>query len=200
MTKGTRRSSGRDATTGTGPAPGAAPPAEPPPAAPVIDLMAFADWMAASAANTQESAAADPERSFVAFRLDREEFAVPIESVREVLRVEVVARVPQAPPHVRGVANVRGRILPVVEIRTRVGLKPLVPNDASRIVVLEVAGRGLGLLVDGNVRVVKVTASSLEPPPAEVVSARTDYVVGVAKRPDGLLILLDPSRTLVVKI
>lgn len=200
MTRGTRKGSGRDAAAETGPAPGAAPPAEAPPAAPVIDLMAFADWMAASAANTQESAAADPERSFVAFRLDREEFAVPIESVREVLRVEVVARVPQAPPHVRGVANVRGRILPVVEIRTRVGLKPLVPNDASRIVVLEVGGRALGLLVDGNVRVVKVTASSLEPPPAEVVSARTDYVVGVAKRPDGLLILLDPSRTLVVKI
>ena len=57
----------------------------------------------------------------------------------------------------------------------------------------------LGLLVDGNVRVVKVRASQVEPPPEEIVSARTDYVTGVAKREEGLLILLEPEKTLVVK-
>ena len=143
--------------------------------------------------------AADEERTFVAFLLDREEFGLPVESVREVLRVGEVTRVPQAPTHIRGVTNVRGSILPVVEVRTRIGLGPLDPGPDARIVVLEVGERALGLLVDRVTRVAKVRVSEIEPPPAEVVTARTDYVVGVAKRPEGLLILLDPAKTLVVK-
>jgi purine-binding chemotaxis protein CheW len=94
---------------------------------------------------------------------------------------------------------VRGRILPVVEIRTRIGLPALSPTADSRIVVLEVGTRMLGLLVDGDARVAKAKASEIEPPPEEIVSKRSDYVTGVAKRPEGLLILLDPERTLVVK-
>jgi purine-binding chemotaxis protein CheW len=97
------------------------------------------------------------------------------------------------------VTNVRGSILPVVEIRTRIGLPPLDPGPRARIVVLEIGDRAIGLLVDRVTRVAKVRAPEIEPPPAEVVTARTDYVVGVAKRPEGLLILLDPGKTLVVK-
>ena len=119
--------------------------------------------------------------------------------MREILRVGEVTRVPQAPPHIRGVTNVRGSILPVVEIRTRIGLPPLDPGPHARIVVLEVGERALGLLVDRVTRVAKVRVSEIEPPPAEIVTTRTDYVVGVAKGPGGLLILLDPARTLVVR-
>jgi purine-binding chemotaxis protein CheW len=164
----------------------------------VVDLVAFADQLSAGAKG-RAAAEAVEERTFVAFLLDREEFGLPVASVREVLRVGELTRVPQAPPHIRGVTNVRGSILPVVEIRTRIGLGPLDPGPAARIVVLEVGERALGLLVDRVTHVVKVRATEIEPPPAEIVSARTDYVVGVAKRPGGLLILLDPAKTLVVK-
>ncbi len=163
-----------------------------------VDLLAFADWVAGG----QRRRAADfasEERTYVAFRLDREEFGLPVESVREILRVGETTRVPQAPPHIRGLMNVRGSILPVVEIRTRIGLAPLDPGPSARVVVLEVGDRVLGLLVDRVTRVTKVRVSEIEPPPAEVVTARTDYVVGVAKRAEGLLILLDPGKTLVVK-
>lgn len=163
-----------------------------------VDLLAFADWVSAGQRGRAE-AQADEERTYVAFLLDREEFGLPVESVREVLRVGEVTRVPQAPAHIRGVTNVRGSILPVVEIRTRIGLSPLDPGPLARIVVLEVGERALGLLVDRVTRVAKVRVSEIEPPPAEVVTARTDYVTGVAKRPEGLLILLDPGKTLVVK-
>ena len=163
-----------------------------------VDLLAFADWVSSGQKN-RGAAEAEEERTFVAFVLDREEYGLPVESVREVLRVGEVTRVPQAPPHIRGVTNVRGSILPVVEIRTRIGLPPLDPGPEARVVVLEVGERALGLLVDRVARVAKVRLAEIEPPPAEVVTARTDYVVGVAKRPDGLLILLDPGRTLVVK-
>jgi len=163
-----------------------------------VDLLAFADWVSSGQKN-RGAAEAEEERTFVAFVLDREEYGLPVESVREVLRVGEVTRVPQAPPHIRGVTNVRGSILPVVEIRTRIGLPPLDPGPEARVVVLEVGERALGLLVDRVARVAKVRLGEIEPPPAEVVTARTDYVVGVAKRPEGLLILLDPGRTLVVK-
>lgn len=175
-----------------------APPPAPPAADGAVDLLAFADWVS-TGQKGRAVAAAEKERSFVAFLLDREEFGLPVESVREVLRVGEVTRVPQAPPHIRGVTNVRGSILPVVEVRTRIGLGPLDPGPSARIVVLEVGERALGLLVDRVTRVAKVRISEIEPPPAEVVTARTDYVVGVAKRPEGLLILLDPGKTLVVK-
>jgi len=163
-----------------------------------VDLVAFADQLAAGQ-KARGAAEAVEERTYVAFRLDREEYGLPVGSVREVLRVGEVTRVPQAPPHIRGVTNVRGSILPVVEIRTRVGLGPLDPGPGARIVVLEVGERALGLLVDRVSHVVKVRVTEIEPPPAEIVTARTDYVVGVAKRPGGLLILLDPAKTLVVK-
>ncbi|KAA0256574.1 MAG: chemotaxis protein CheW [Acidobacteria bacterium] len=176
-----------------------APPAPAPaPENAAVDLLAFADLVAAGQAR-RGAEEAEEERTYVAFRLDREEFGLPVESVREVLRVGEVTRVPQAPAHIRGVTNVRGSILPVVEIRTRIGLSPLDPGPSARIVVLEVGERALGLLVDRVTRVAKLRVSEIEPPPAEVVTARTDYVVGVAKRPEGLLILLDPGKTLVVK-
>ncbi len=187
-------------------------PASPPPPAPAeapaaatsgprrtVDLLAFADWVAEGEGAAAEAEAIDPERTFVAFRLAGEEFGVPIENVREILRVTEITRVPHAPPYIRGVTNVRGRILPVVEIRARVGLPPLSPTPDSRIVVLEVGTRTLGLLVDGGARVAKARQSQIEPPPEEIVSERSDYVRGVAKRAEGLLILLDPERTLVVK-
>jgi purine-binding chemotaxis protein CheW len=163
-----------------------------------VDLLAFADWVSAGQKGRAAAQAAE-ERTYVAFRLDREEYGLPVESVREILRVGETTRVPQAPPHIRGLTNVRGSILPVVEVRTRIGLAPLEPGPSARIVVLEVGERALGLLVDRVTRVTKVRVSEIEPPPAEVVTARTDYVVGVAKRADGLLILLDPGKTLVVK-
>lgn len=163
-----------------------------------VDLLAFADWVS-SDQKARVTAEAEEERTYVAFVLDREEYGLPVASVREVLRVGELTRVPQAPSHIRGVTNVRGSILPVVEIRTRIGLDPLEPGPAARVVVLEIGERALGLLVDRVTRVAKVRLSEIEPPPAEVVTARTDYVVGVAKRSDGLLILLDPGRTLVVK-
>jgi purine-binding chemotaxis protein CheW len=163
-----------------------------------VDLLAFADWISESSAKGA-SEIVDPERTFVSFRLGSEEFGFPIRNVREILRVGDITRVPHAPPYIRGVTNVRGRILPVVEIRTRIGLAPAAPTAASRIVVLEVGSRTLGLLVDGDARVSKARDSQIEPPPEEIVSSRSDYVSGVAKRPEGLLILLDPERTLVVK-
>jgi purine-binding chemotaxis protein CheW len=130
------------------------------------------------------------------FGLDREEFGIPVTQVREVIRVTEITRVPQVPPHVRGVTNLRGRILPVVEIRTRLGLEPAIVTPVSRIVVVEVLARVLGLLVDRVSQVTRLPADSVAPPPEEVVSAEADYVTGVARWDSRLIILLDLDKVL----
>lgn len=148
-----------------------------------------------------ESAPAAPavverELHLVVFRLEKEEYAIPIELVREVVRVADVTRVPHAPNHIRGVMNLRGRILPIVEIRTRLDLTPAVLTPASRVVVVEVAGRIVGLLVDAVGQVARVGESLIAAPPDEVRSAGAEAVTGVARVGNRLLVLLDLNRVL----
>ena len=171
--------------------------AAPPAADPVTPdgVLEFADQVAAQAAGLQ--APAPPATlHLITFRLDGEEFGLPVETVREVIRVGDITRVPQSPAHIRGVTNLRGRILPVVEIRTRLGLTPLVPRSTARIIVAEVRGRVLGLLVDSVAQVQKVPTERVVGAPDEVRSAHTDYITGVVQLYDRLLILLDLARAL----
>ena len=158
-------------------------------------LLGFADTLEVTAA---AAPVAGPELHLVTFALDREEFGVPVGRVREVTRVGEITRVPQTPPHVRGVTNLRGRVLAVVEIRSRLGLEPAVITPSSRIVVVDVLGRVLGLLVDRVSQVTKVPAECVVPAPEEVVSAETDYVSGVARWNSRLIILLDLDKVLLL--
>ena len=161
-------------------------------------LLEFADSVTVTDAPAQVAPAAPPLH-LVTFVLDREEFGIPIGRVREVLRVGDITRVPEAPPHIRGVTSVRGRILPVVELRTRLGLAGLGEPDArARIVVVEAHGRVLGLLVDAVNQVVNVPADSVLAPPGEVLSAQTDYVTGIGRLDARLIILLDLDRALLL--
>lgn len=157
--------------------------------------LAFVDELAAQAAAVPERPAA-PLLHLIAFRLDREEYGVPVASVREVSRVGEITRVPQAPEHIRGVMNLRGRILPVLELRTRLGHPPLVPDPKARVVVVEVHGRVLGLLVDAVAQVLKVPSDRVVPPPDDTRSAEADYLTGVAQLDGRLIILLDLERML----
>lgn len=158
-------------------------------------LLGFADAMEARVV-ADAAAAPGPELHLLTFVLDREEFGVPVTQVREVIRVSEITRVPQAPAHVRGVANLRGRILAVVELRSRLGLPPAELTPRSRVVVVEVRGRVLGLLVDAVSQVTKVPEASVVPAPEEVVSAGVDYLKGVARWQSRLIILLDLEKAL----
>ena len=159
-------------------------------------LLGFADTLEVTTAGPASVPA--PELHLVTFALDREEFGVPVAQVREVTRVSEITRVPQAPPHVRGVTNLRGRVLAVVEIRSRLGLEPAVVTPSSRIVVVDVLGRVLGLLVDRVSQVTKVPAECVAPAPDEVISADADYLSGVARWNSRLIILLDLDKVLLL--
>ena len=161
----------------------------------VEPLLGFADALPAASPGASAPA---PMLHLLTFALDREEFGIPVTQVREVIRVNGITRVPQVPAHVRGVTNLRGRILAVVEIRTRLGLAEGVVGPASRIVVVEVRGRVLGLLVDRVSQVTKVPAESVAPPPDEVVTAETDFLTGVARWDSRLIMLLDLDKVLLL--
>jgi purine-binding chemotaxis protein CheW len=143
-----------------------------------------------------QRAAAEATEHLATFFLDREEYGVDVRQVQEIRRLTEITGVPRAPEFIRGVINLRGRILPVLDLKRKLGLGEVEPGRASRIVVVRVKDRLLGLLVDGASQVLKVEVSRIEPPPAEVVEKGGDYIRGVAKLEDRLIILVDLERLL----
>lgn len=161
-------------------------------------LFEFADQLERQGA-TPTVVEPEVERHLVTFLLEHEEFGIPIGLTREIVRVPEVTRVPQAPPHIRGVMNLRGRILPVVEIRTRFGLPPAELTPRSRVVVVEAQGRVVGILVDAVAQVVRVGEGAIVPPPEEVVSHRSEYITGVARIGSRLIILIELDKALLLE-
>ena len=161
-------------------------------------LLRFADTMGRET-TPAPAPAAGGELHLITFALDREEYGIKVGQVREVIRVTEITRVPQSPAHVRGVTNLRGRILPVVEIRTRLGLEAGVVTQRSRIIVVEVHDRVLGILVDAVLQVAKVPLDTVTPPPEEVVTPQTDYINGVAHWSGRLIILLELEKVLLLQ-
>lgn len=125
-----------------------------------------------------------------------EEYGVRISEVYEIVRVEGITRVPNSPPYMEGVINLRGKILPVLNLRKRLNLPLRDIDKESRIVVTEITGKVIGLLVDRVSQVLKVPASFVENAPEEVLEVETDYITGVGKLDSRLIILLDLERLL----
>ena len=148
----------------------------------------------------EQRQAAEATEHLATFVLDREEYGVNVRQVQEIRRVSEITAVPRAPEFVRGVINLRGRILPVLDLKRKLGLGEVTIDRAARIVVVHVQDRVLGLLVDGASQVLKIPVSRIEPPPDEVVERGGDYIRGVAKLEDRLIILIDLERVLVYEL
>jgi purine-binding chemotaxis protein CheW len=144
----------------------------------------------------QPRAAAEATEHLATFFLAGEEYGVEVRQVQEIRRVTEITSVPRAPEFIRGVINLRGRILPVLDLRRRLALGEVAMDRAARIVVVRIKERLLGLLVDGASQVLKVKVSQIEPPPEEVLQQGGDYIRGVAKLDDRLIILVDLERLL----
>jgi purine-binding chemotaxis protein CheW len=128
-------------------------------------LLQFADAVM-TVGGEKAPAAPEQEEHLVTFLLGNEEYGVPVLRAREIVRVGEMTRIPEAPAHIRGVFNLRGRILPVVDLRTRLGLPAAEPTPRSRLVLVDAHGRVLALLVDSVSRMAHVARSALKPPPA----------------------------------
>ncbi len=134
---------------------------------------------------------------FVICRIGQEEFAVDVLSVQEINRLVEVTRVPKTPRFVEGVINLRGRIIPVLDLRRRFGLSASTQTLQSRIVVVSIQAKLVGFIVDSVVEVLRVPKSAIEPPPNIGSSAGAEFTQGVGRIDDRLLIVLDLNRLLV---
>jgi len=160
-------------------------------------IYAFADSLDRRAA--QETRVEERPESWVTFSLGGEIYALPVSHVQEILRITTLTRVPHAPNPVRGITNLRGRVLAVVDLRVRLGLPAGEIGPDSRILVADARGRSIGLLVDAARQVLKLLPSTIQPPPADVVTERSDFLRGVYHLDHALVILLDVERVLLVE-
>jgi purine-binding chemotaxis protein CheW len=138
----------------------------------------------------------DKELQVVGFRIGRETFGLPIAMVREIVRVPEITSVPNAPEYIEGVINLRGRIIPVVDLRKRFGDKSAEGGKKNRIIVVEVENRAVGLLVHSASEVLRIPPSEIEAPQNVFPEGEMNYITGVGKLKGRLVILLDLTRVL----
>jgi purine-binding chemotaxis protein CheW len=138
------------------------------------------------------------EAQFVTLGIDREVFAVQVEAVLEILDMQPVFRVPEAPPHMLGLIDLRGRSVPVLDLRTKLGLPRIPPTETMRILVLEVVAGGrllvLGLVADRVVEVIALGEDEIEPAPDIGARWRSDYIRGVGRRNGQFVIIFNLAR------
>jgi len=132
----------------------------------------------------------------VGFRIGNETFGVRIGSVREIVRVPEITAVPSAPETIEGVINLRGKIIPVMDLRKRFGQSEIQPDKKNRILVVELEKKLVGLIVNAASEVLKIAPSEIEAPGNLFAEGESSYVIGVGKLKGRLIILLDIAKLL----
>ena len=132
----------------------------------------------------------------VTFSIGEEEFGVHILKVQEIIRTMEITKVPRAQPFVEGVINLRGKVIPIIDLRRRFGLASKPHDKHTRIIVIEIDIMIVGFVVDSVSEVLRIPTSTVEPPPPVVAGLESEYISGVGKLPDRLLILLDLNKLL----
>lgn len=132
----------------------------------------------------------------VTFSIGDEEFGVDILKVQEIIRTMEITKVPRAPEFVEGVINLRGKVIPILDLRRRFDLPHKKHDSHTRIIVIEITGMVVGFVVDSVSEVLRIPVSTVEPPPPVVAGMDSDYISGVGKLQDRLLILLDLDKLL----
>lgn len=135
------------------------------------------------------------ELQLVLFLLAKEEYGLPITKVQEINRMVPITQLPQTPEFMEGVINLRGRVIPVIDLRKRFQLSAAAISDDTRIIIVDVNGQTIGVIVDAVTEVVRLPGASVEPPPPTFV-LDCQYVQGIGKMEDRLLILLDIDKVL----
>ncbi|HEX3032528.1 MAG TPA: chemotaxis protein CheW [Bacillota bacterium] len=136
------------------------------------------------------------EKQFVVFQLSKETYGVDIGQVSEIITMQQITKVPHTIEFIEGIINLRGRVIPVVDLRKRFGLPCDEITRNTRIVVIEIGGNTLGMIVDGVSEVLRISGDIVEAPPPAITNVDADYLEGVAKLEDRLIILLNLEKVL----
>lgn len=153
--------------------------------------------------NQAVKAAADKEEKYLTFALDEEEYGIGILKVKEIIGMMPITSVPQTPAFVKGVINLRGKVIPVVDLRLKFGMQEMEYTERTCIIVVEAAGEDgetvntqMGIVVDAVCEVLNIKAEDVEETPTFGAALNTDYILGMAKMEGGVKILLDIDKVL----
>lgn len=155
-----------------------------------------------SAPASQDGDTGEPNRGtlYLAFLLGKEDYAIEIERIREIVEYSPPTEVPMMPPSVRGVINLRGGVVPIVDLAVRFGARPAAVGRRTCFVIVEVAHAGtvqvLGLAVDRVLAVTEIRAADIDPPPAFGASINTEFIRGMARSGNRFMVILNVARTL----
>jgi purine-binding chemotaxis protein CheW len=139
---------------------------------------------------------ASKDLHLVGFRIGRETFGIPIALVYEIVRIPQITSIPEAPDCVEGVINLRGKIIPIIDLRKRFREKVIDADRKNRILVAEVAGNRVGLIVDSASEVLRIPCSEVDAPPCFLEEGELNYITGVGKLNGRLIILIELSKIL----
>ncbi len=131
---------------------------------------------------------------YVSFMLGEEEYGIPIIQVQEIIRFEKITKIPLSSDFIRGVLDLRGRVMPAIDLRLKFGLPIKSIDRLTRIVVVDTNGINIGVIVDEVSEVITIESSQIEPPPELGTNIRTDFISSMGKLEDRLVILLDINR------
>ncbi len=150
--------------------------------------------MAREADFVDNDSAVRKERQIVAFTLGTEIYGVDIASVREIIPIQKIVSVPRAPDFVEGIINLRGRVIPVLDLRKHFGFEKKMGDPNQRIVLVEAGSESIGVIVDSVSSVLRIPDDSVEPPASVIVGPEIEYIYGIAKVDGDLIVLLDLTR------
>lgn len=136
------------------------------------------------------------EIQLVVFSLGREEFAVEVTQVREIIRMEEITRMPKSPYFVEGIINLRGQIIAVIDLAKRLNIEPGERSTETRIIVVEAGDVRVGMIVDSVSEVLRIGADAVEPSPTMATDVSAAFLRGVVKHDNRLIILLDLAKVL----
>lgn len=136
------------------------------------------------------------EGKYLTFALDKEEYGIEILDVREIIGLMEITSVPQVPAYVKGVINLRGKVIPVIDIRLKFGIKEIAYTNETCVIVLDIGGTQMGIIVDRVCEVLDIEQNKIEPPPNFGASIHTDYIKGIGKVGDKVKILLNIEKIL----
>jgi purine-binding chemotaxis protein CheW len=125
------------------------------------------------------------------FHIGTEEYGVDISQIQEIIRMMEITKLPRTPDFVEGVINLRGQLIPIIDLRTRFGMERAEVTKNSRIIVTDIGTKRVGIIVDSASEVLTIPMESIEQAPEMIAGAGTDYIQGVGKIGDRLVVLLD---------
>ena len=146
------------------------------------------------------SAMTEKEGKYLTFSLAEEEYGIGILKIKEIIGMMPITPVPQTPEHVKGVINLRGKVIPVVDLRLRFGMESIEYGERTCIIVVEITGQAgtvqIGIVVDSVSEVLNIKGEDVEETPTFGTKVNTDFILGMAKMEGGVKILLDIDKVL----